>query len=739
MGQHDPADAVEWQALFEALPHIVWVTRPDGWHVHFSQRWLDFTGRTLEESLGHGWNPAFHPDDRARAAARWEQATRTGEPYEIEYRLRRHDGVYRWMLGRALPVRDDAGEIVRWVGTCTDIEEIKQTRAELQQVQRLQQIAGATARVGGWTIDVATNTVYWSPMMYVIYEQPEHLDLDLEAAKDRYLPASRIELDAALDACISDGEPFDLELQLLTYRDRVRWVRAIGEAGRDGPDGRVTHLYGALQDITERKEAALANEELAKRLSVTLDSITDGFFTLDHEWHFTYLNGVAIDLLQRERDELLGANMWEKFPEALDTEAEEAYLRAARERVPITLHEYHFPPLGMWLEINIFPSEEGLTVSFRDITERRADQIALQERMKEARALAMISRDATALTDSHELATATAHRLRDAMRQPDDVHVAITLGEANAHAGQPAGALPEPLKVPIVAEGEARGEITVHSQSEPPLVRDEEALIVTAAETLSLWKERRRATRALEETNARLAEANIALEAAAQLKDDLLSMVSHELRTPLTPIIGFLELLEVRGQHLSSAERHEMIQTMRAHARRMLRLVEDLLISSQAMAHVLATRPETVDVAESISTVLEEFSASHTIADVTLDVAGCELFVDPHHLQQIVYNLLSNAAKYGKPPVEVRAAGTIDGRVAIEVADHGPGVADDFRGYMWDRFEQHDRGTTRTSRGAGLGLAIVKLLAEANQGRVEYRDGDPQGAVFVVELPGQMS
>jgi PAS domain S-box-containing protein len=103
----------DWRDLIETLPQIVWITQPDGWHIHVNQQWLDYTGLTLEESLGSGWNPPLQPEDRARAAARWEQATSTGEPYEIEYRLRRHDGVYRWMLGRAKPLLGEAGRIVK--------------------------------------------------------------------------------------------------------------------------------------------------------------------------------------------------------------------------------------------------------------------------------------------------------------------------------------------------------------------------------------------------------------------------------------------------------------------------------------------------------------------------------------------------------------------------------------------------------------------------------------------------
>lgn len=120
------------RAITDTMPQIVWSARPDGYHDYFNQRWYDLTGTTVEQTAGEGWNPAFHPDDQGRAWERWRQSLATGEPYEIEHRLRMADGSYRWMLGRALPVRDeDTGEIRRWFGTCTDIEETVAARQTL--------------------------------------------------------------------------------------------------------------------------------------------------------------------------------------------------------------------------------------------------------------------------------------------------------------------------------------------------------------------------------------------------------------------------------------------------------------------------------------------------------------------------------------------------------------------------------------------------------------------------------
>jgi PAS domain S-box-containing protein len=119
-----------YRFMTDAIPQLVWITRPDGYHEHYNRRWFEYTGLTLEETRGTGWNDVLHPDDRERSWARWRRSLETGEPYSIEYRFRRHDGVYRWFLGQALAQRDPSGAIARWFGTCTDIHDQKEAEAE---------------------------------------------------------------------------------------------------------------------------------------------------------------------------------------------------------------------------------------------------------------------------------------------------------------------------------------------------------------------------------------------------------------------------------------------------------------------------------------------------------------------------------------------------------------------------------------------------------------------------------
>ncbi|MEO0061919.1 MAG: hypothetical protein RLZZ08_479 [Pseudomonadota bacterium] len=127
-------ESAAMRAMLDAVPHMVWSTRPDGYSDFYNQRWYRFTGAPAGSTDGEGWNGLFHPDDQPRALQVWYDSVATGEPYEIEYRLRHHSGDYRWVLGRALPVRDSAGQIVRWFGTCTDVDDFKRAEASIELI-----------------------------------------------------------------------------------------------------------------------------------------------------------------------------------------------------------------------------------------------------------------------------------------------------------------------------------------------------------------------------------------------------------------------------------------------------------------------------------------------------------------------------------------------------------------------------------------------------------------------------
>jgi len=138
-----------FRTLAETVPEIMWTANPDGVDDYFNRKWFDYTGMTLEQSCGTGWTVIVHPDDLAPCLSRWESALRSGESYDVQYRLRGKDGVYRWFLGRANPIRSAEGGIVKWFGTCTDIEDQKQGQQILEDqiLERTMQLADTNTRL----------------------------------------------------------------------------------------------------------------------------------------------------------------------------------------------------------------------------------------------------------------------------------------------------------------------------------------------------------------------------------------------------------------------------------------------------------------------------------------------------------------------------------------------------------------------------------------------------------------
>jgi PAS domain S-box-containing protein len=123
----------KFRTIADAMPQMVWSTLPDGYHDYYNEQWYKFTGVPAHSTDGDGWNDIFHPDDQERAWAAWRNSLATGQTYEIQYRLRHRSGAYRWVLGRALPIYGDDGAIIRWMGTCTDIDDQKRAEDELRR------------------------------------------------------------------------------------------------------------------------------------------------------------------------------------------------------------------------------------------------------------------------------------------------------------------------------------------------------------------------------------------------------------------------------------------------------------------------------------------------------------------------------------------------------------------------------------------------------------------------------
>jgi len=306
--QEEESRALEarFRVLTDAMPQCVWTCKPDGWMEYFNQRWIDYTGLTLEQSQGWGWGSVVHPDDVQHCVRTWNDALESGQAYEFEFRLlRASDGTYRWHLGRGVPFRDVRGAIVKWLGTATNIDDYKaaeaknlalQSELEDRVQQRTAQLArvGKIAGVGGWSITVASGTPSWSDETCRILDaQPGHQPT-LDEVFGLYAQGSREIIEAACRNCMANAVPFDVELELTTTQGRSIWARTVGEAQME--QGNVVRIFGAFQDNTARKLAELALFDQHELLRVTLESIGDAVITTDAQGRVQSLNPVAARL-----------------------------------------------------------------------------------------------------------------------------------------------------------------------------------------------------------------------------------------------------------------------------------------------------------------------------------------------------------------------------------------------------------------------------------------------------------
>jgi PAS domain S-box-containing protein len=228
----------------------------------------------------------------------------------------------------------------------------------------------------------------------------------------------------------------------------------------------------------------------------------------------------------------------------------------------------------------------------------------------------------------------------------------------------------------------------------------------------------------------RLIETNRTLAADAALLREFVTIASHELRTPLTSVRGFAETLQ-SGRVTDREQQQDLLGRIVRNAQRQESLISGMLDLSRIRKGRISVVLEEVAVTDAVGAALD---AIEGLGDVEVRVAP-DLLVraDPLRLVQVLVNLLTNAARYGAPPVALAAERDTEG-VALRVTDHGPGVPDRFADALFEAFTQADRGDTREATGLGIGLYITRELVTAMGGQIAYRPNRPTGATFTVRL-----
>lgn len=736
----------QFRQLTDAMPHIVWTMQADGPHTWFNQTWLDYTGLSLEDSLASGWGGVMHPDDLQRASVHWAAALAAGGPCEMECRLRRADGVYRWMLGRAVPQHDAKGQRTQWLGTLTDIDDLKQAAAHLERDIFMNRIAGRVARLGGWTIELPDRKLTWSDENCLIHDVPPGYQPTLDEGIGLFLPEHRHIVTRHVQDCAHHGIPYEFVLPKMTVKGRRIWVRSLGEAVRDDA-GNIIRIQGAFQDITEQKEAEAHTRALELQLTNTLESITDGFALMDREARFTYLNGQAERMLKRRKGGLLGKVLWQEFPAMAGTAVEREY-RAAVADQRTTRIEAFYRPLKAWFVFHMYPTEAGTAVYFQDITQRREEQVQLR----------LLETAVSRLNDVVVIAKARPGKdprivfVNNAFELHTGYSRAEAIGNSPAflwkrRADSTPGTVPEAIVDAVRKSQPVRTEVLSYTKAgQPRWVDIDIAPIANAAGKLTHWvavqrdiTERRAQSQEILRLNgdleervllrtAQLAEANQELESFAY-------SVSHDLRSPLNTIHGFSQLLaKIDAENISEKGKHYLTR-IGVGVEQMGELIEGLL----TLAHLSREeiKAEEVDLSVMVRRMLHEHQEKEPTRQVEVQVQdGLIAQGDPRLLSAVLQNLLTNAWKFSsKKPVAQIVVGSkpaAEGAPVFFVQDNGAGFDMAFSHKLFGTFERlHSPGDFQ---GTGIGLATVKRVIDRHGGRVWAESTPGQGATFYFTL-----
>lgn len=498
-------------------------------------------------------------------------------------------------------------------------------------------------------------------------------------------------------------------------------------------------LAEANRKRDETLEALRASKAQTNRI---LDSITDLFYQLDCEWRFVDVNRQTELHLGVSRDQLIGRNFWEVFPQAIDSPVHEHYHRAMEQGMPLHFEVPSKLKPGSWFDAHLYPSNAGLTVYLSDITERKRAEAAnhLLASIVESSDDAIISKDLDGLISSWNRGAERIFGYKAdevigkpaTILMPSDRYNEETAILARIRSGRS-------VEHYETVRRRKDGTLIDVSLSISP-IRDEHGDIVGASYISRDITDEKRAR----EERARLLEreqqAREEAEAANRLKDEFLATLSHELRNPLNVVIGYSEILR-RSEDAGNGFVGRAAEVIRRNALAQSQLVSDLLDLSRLQMGKLTINHQPVSLLTIITDALETVKTETEAKNVSLKlVANQDPFMvdgDPVRIGQIAWNLLNNAVKFTAPGGEITISLRAEGDgVQFAVEDTGQGIAPEFLPHVFEIFRQGDASSSRRQGGMGIGLALVKQLVELHGGLVRAESpGVGQGARFSVWFP----
>jgi PAS domain S-box-containing protein len=395
--------------IIDTVPAQLWTESPEGVVDYVNRRWIDYTGMTLEQAVGSGWNRMVHPDDIERVLSKWRKLVAEGKPREIECRLRRSDGEYRWFLSRCRPLVDRSGHILGWYGADTDIHDLKKAEETLRRSEGYLAEAQRLSHTGSWAWVPATGEIrYCSEECYrVLGFDPQGGEPLFETFFERIHPDDQPKVAKTLERAKREGAEFELGNRVVYPGGEIRDVHVVGHPVFS-PSGDLAEFVGTMMDVTERKRG----EQATRLLAAVVQSSHDAIVSKDLDGTITSWNKAAERLFGYAAEEAVGQNILMIIPPGRRDEEIAIIERLTRGEQIDHFETVRMGKDGSLLDValTISPMKDvagrivGASKLARDITERKRAEEALRQAQAD---LARVNR----VTTMGELTASLAHEV----------------------------------------------------------------------------------------------------------------------------------------------------------------------------------------------------------------------------------------------------------------------------------------------------------------------------------------
>lgn len=400
-----------FRLIADSVPVMMWLTDQHGEATYHSRRWLEATGQTETESLGAGWSRAVHPEDRASVLELFRTASAQRNPVQLEYRLRRADGTWAWVIDTGTPRLSPDGGFLGYAGSILDVTERRTAESALRESEASIRSIFDSSPDCISMLDLSGKTLLMNKSARRMIGLDVSQLADREAL-ERIFPEGRLRKLSAMFDVVRAGGTSRLEVDAVDAQGVHRWLDVIGAPVLDA-SGAPSRMVSIWRDITDakaaRNDAAAAQqqaERAATRLSAVLENTMDCVLVVDHAWRITYMNENARRFLKLGT-EAVNARLWDLYPGEMESRFGDHFRRAMAGSKAVSFEEF-VPSTQLWLEVHAAPTEEGLSIFFRDTTARRK---AEQERFQAQSQVSHMAR--------HDVLTGLPNRMafREALQQ----------------------------------------------------------------------------------------------------------------------------------------------------------------------------------------------------------------------------------------------------------------------------------------------------------------------------------